>query len=279
MPALPTRSEGPPGEPRTLELLGVDLAHPADQVRAETPLRVAADALLHDLHPGEPLGFLADLEVHLFGNELRDGDRLVAVVELRPELLAELLRRDAEDLREVRDDSASSPSSSRLIRTSRLPVVDERPTLTIEDVPPQRVRLDGPDRVVARVAFVLRAGEDLEEPQSRGERDEHERHHEGEHLETAGRPVHQNRTTRPACVAADARRTGRRSASARRRRRPSRTTSPRSRTPSSSSEEEGHGLVERHAGAVPSATRIAEQRRRRRDVLPREPRCSRGSSA
>ena len=84
--------------------------------------------------------------------------------------------------------------------------MDERPTLTIEDVPPQRVRLDGPDRVVARVAFVLRAGEDLEEPQSRGERDEHERHHEGEHLETAGRPVHQNRTTRPACVAADARR-------------------------------------------------------------------------
>jgi hypothetical protein len=141
-------------------------------VSAEPPLRVAADALLDDLDPGEPLGLLADLEVHLFGDELRDGDRLVAVVELRPELLAELLRRNAEDLREVGERRLRLGPELVAVdpNLEAEPVVDEPPTLTVDDVPTQRVRLDGPDRVVERVAFVLRTGEDLKEPQPRGDR-------------------------------------------------------------------------------------------------------------
>ncbi len=180
------------GEPGLVDLASLYLADPSDEVRAQHALRIVPDALFDDLDPFELLRLLPDLEVHLFRHELGDGNGLVAVVQLRVQLLAEHLRGDVEDLGEVGERGL--PLVSELVAVDADleadPVVNEAPPLAVDDVATEGVGRHRPERVVARVPVVLRPGKDLEEPQARRERHEHERHDEGEDLESRPRPFH-----------------------------------------------------------------------------------------
>ena len=102
--------------------------------------------LLDDLDALEPLRLLAHLEVDLLGHELRDRDGLVAVVQLRIELLAELLRRDAEDPREVRERRLGLRQRRVAPLTHRVDGLHQRRAVGVAQRPDlQRVRHRGRD--------------------------------------------------------------------------------------------------------------------------------------
>ena len=166
-----------------LQLVGVDLAHVAEQVRGERALRVAAHVDAVNAHPGELalvlaqvvdevirdvapkghrarrrlLGLLADLLLDPV--DAHPGHRGQAPDHLRPRLLG---------LRELRGPH---------LKRKRRAVADKRLAVAIHDLPAGRLHGDLAHLVVVGLRQVAVAGEHLEVPEAKEDRRED---HQGE---------------------------------------------------------------------------------------------------
>ena len=192
-----------PLEVLILELIGIDLAEMAQQLRRHVALRIGAQVLVADLHAGEVQRVLLQVRAHALAHVLLHHDQVeagdVAVQHLAPreeagpravlvllhrarpqvvhDLLADLARAHLEHPRQAlylrvelplrHGHEADADSGPRA-------VLHEHLALAVDDVAARRDHLDRAQTVVVGLGDELLAAQDLQEPEA--EEDDAEQH-------------------------------------------------------------------------------------------------------
>ena len=165
---------------RILELLLVDLAGVAEQVRGERALRIAAHVDALDRHPREAVLILAQEVDRVVVDVTAQGRRAGrARLRLGADLVANLVRAQAGDLADAREQPRASLGVLRQVglldlQLERGAVVDQDLAAAVEHLAARRLHGELADLVVLGLREVVVAGEHLQVPEA--QEDDHERH-------------------------------------------------------------------------------------------------------
>jgi hypothetical protein len=192
-PEIPTRSPACSRRTRVLELLLGDLTEVAQDVGADRAERVVANRELEDVHTREILRVLLHVQRDVLGHaddERHRGEDVIALQRIVQTALP-APRPGCPGARTAHQDALGVVAELLAVDREHEPklVVHQLGPVDVADHPARRGHLDQTDRVVVGLAAELLGRQDLEEPQSGGERGEHHHDERGQDLRGAGRHV------------------------------------------------------------------------------------------